>query len=1034
MGRFEGIRFRRGTAAAWTSVNPTLDPGEPGFETDTLKVKIGDGAQPWSALPYISGAGGSTDAEIVRDTIAAALVQGANIAITPNDPGDTITIAATGVAQASHTHPESDVTNLVTDLSNKQPLDGDLTTIAGLNATTDNVIQSVSSAWASRTPAQLKSTLALAKGDVGLGNVDNTSDVNKPVSTAQQTALDGKQPLDSDLTTIAGLTATTDNFMVANASAWASRTPAQAKASLAIAESDVANLTTDLSNKQPLDSDLTTIAGLTATTNNMIQSVGSAWASRTPTQVTATLDAVTSTTKGLAPSSGGGTTNYLRADGSWAVPPGGSADGLGPDGDKGDITVGGTGTTLTIDNDAVTYAKIQNVTATDKVLGRVTAGAGDIEEIACTAAGRALIDDADTAAQRTTLGLVIGTNVQAQDADLTSLATNWIQASAAGASSLDFHEDTDNGANRVRLAGAASTADVTVTLPAATTTLVGTDTTDTLTNKSISLGTNPVTGTTAQFNTANTDADFYVTAGTDVALADGGTGASLTDPNADRIMFWDDSAGATTWLTPGTNLTITGTTIDAAGGGGGVSDGDKGDITVSGTGTVWTVDNDAITYAKIQNVTATDKLLGRVTAAAGDIEEIACTAAGRAILDDADAAAQRTTLGLVIGTDVQAASADLTSLVTNWVQASATGPSTLDFHEDTDNGTNRVRLSGAASTADVTVTLPAATTTLVGTDTTDTLTNKTVALGSNTVSGTTAQFNTANTDADFYVTAGTDVALADGGTGASLTDPNADRIMFWDDSAGATTWLTPGSGLTITGTTIDGGTPTGTKVSALTALTGANAAAGDLFNLVDVSDTTMAASGTNKSMTRDELIAMIKAQGLQRAVHNASVTTPAAGFAADTYLVGSSCAIPASSLQAKTKYHCLFDVAKTGAGTATPIINIRFGTAGSTADTSRGTLTFSAGTAVIDEGTFEIWATFRTVGSGTTAVIQTSGKASHRLVTTGLISVGAIEVKNATSAGFDSTVASSIVGLSVNGGTSAAWTITNVQSDLVNLA
>jgi hypothetical protein len=46
------------------------------------------------------------------------------------------------------------------------------------------------------------------------------------------------------------------------------------------------------------------------------------------------------------------------------------------------------------------------------------------------------------------------------------------------------------------------------------------------------------------------------------------------------------------------------------------------------------------------------------------------------------------------------------------------------------------------------------------------------------------------------------LALARGGTGASLTDPNADRILFWDDSAGATTWLTAGSGLNITGTTL----------------------------------------------------------------------------------------------------------------------------------------------------------------------------------------------------------------------------------------
>lgn len=72
----------------------------------------------------------------------------------------------------------------------------------------------------------------------------------------------------------------------------------------------------------------------------------------------------------------------------------------------GDVTGSGTGSfAATIANDAVTYAKMQNVSATDKLLGRATAGAGDVEEIACTAAGRALLDDADATAQRTTLGL-----------------------------------------------------------------------------------------------------------------------------------------------------------------------------------------------------------------------------------------------------------------------------------------------------------------------------------------------------------------------------------------------------------------------------------------------------------------------------------------------------------------------------------------------------------------------------------------------------------------------------------------------------
>lgn len=60
---------------------------------------------------------------------------------------------------------------------------------------------------------------------------------------------------------------------------------------------------------------------------------------------------------------------------------------------------------VTLPDDTVTYAKMQNVSATDKVLGRSTAGAGDTEEIACTAAGRALLDDANAAAQLTTLGI-----------------------------------------------------------------------------------------------------------------------------------------------------------------------------------------------------------------------------------------------------------------------------------------------------------------------------------------------------------------------------------------------------------------------------------------------------------------------------------------------------------------------------------------------------------------------------------------------------------------------------------------------------
>jgi hypothetical protein len=51
---------------------------------------------------------------------------------------------------------------------------------------------------------------------------------------------------------------------------------------------------------------------------------------------------------------------------------------------------------------------------------------------------------------------------------------------------------------------------------------------------------------------------------TNISLAKGGTGVSLSDPGADRIMFWDESANAVDWLSNGSSLSISGTTISVA--------------------------------------------------------------------------------------------------------------------------------------------------------------------------------------------------------------------------------------------------------------------------------------------------------------------------------------------------------------------------------------------------------------------------------------------------------------------------------------
>ena len=49
---YKKILLRRDTASNWTSANPTLSGGEVGVETDTLKMKLGNGSTAWNSLNY----------------------------------------------------------------------------------------------------------------------------------------------------------------------------------------------------------------------------------------------------------------------------------------------------------------------------------------------------------------------------------------------------------------------------------------------------------------------------------------------------------------------------------------------------------------------------------------------------------------------------------------------------------------------------------------------------------------------------------------------------------------------------------------------------------------------------------------------------------------------------------------------------------------------------------------------------------------------------------------------------------------------
>ncbi len=74
---------------------------------------------------------------------------------------------------------------LAAGLSGRQPLDSDLTALAGLTPANDDLPQHKGGVWTSRTPAQVKADMALTKDDVGLDQVSNLAPDALPVSTAQ---------------------------------------------------------------------------------------------------------------------------------------------------------------------------------------------------------------------------------------------------------------------------------------------------------------------------------------------------------------------------------------------------------------------------------------------------------------------------------------------------------------------------------------------------------------------------------------------------------------------------------------------------------------------------------------------------------------------------------------------------------------------------------------------------------------------------------------------------------------------------------
>ena len=144
--RYRRLRFPAFTAAKWTTANPLLQRGELGVETDTRKIKVGDGITYWNDLEYAKASGdwGDITGDITEQT---DLVDFVNAAVA----------AEASIRAQADQQLQANIDNVAVDLTEHEQ--------------------------------DTSNPHNVTKAQVGLGNVDNTSDADKPVSTAQATAI-----------------------------------------------------------------------------------------------------------------------------------------------------------------------------------------------------------------------------------------------------------------------------------------------------------------------------------------------------------------------------------------------------------------------------------------------------------------------------------------------------------------------------------------------------------------------------------------------------------------------------------------------------------------------------------------------------------------------------------------------------------------------------------------------------------------------------------------------------------------------------